>query len=248
MNFVILRFDTLGSTNSEALEQAKRGADEGLCIIARRQTAGRGRHGRVWDSPPDSGLYFSLVLRPAIDPKCFSLLTLMAAVAVCDTLKRSYHFEPDIKWANDILAGGKKICGILAEAADTDLGLAVVLGIGINLSSDNFPPEIANIATSIEAETGNKVELEILLPALTANLSKFYEILQGENGMENIRDEWAARSSYNRGKDVRVVLPGETIVGTTCGLGENGALRVKQPDGEIRVVQAGDVENLRQIS
>lgn len=248
MNFVILRFDQLGSTNSEALEQAKRGADEGLCVIARRQTAGRGRHGRVWNSPPDSGLYFSLVLRPVIEARFFSLLTLMAAAAVCDTLRELYSFEPDIKWPNDILAGGKKICGILAEAADTDLGWAVILGIGLNLKSDNFPPEIAVAATSIAAETGRPVDLEILLPKLTANISKFYKLLQGENGIENIRNEWARRSSYNEGKDVRVILPGETIIGTTCGLEENGALRIKQPDGEIRIAQAGDVENLRQVS
>jgi len=247
MNFVILRFDKLGSTNSEALEQAKRGADEGLCIIARQQTTGRGRHGRVWDSPPDAGLYFSLVLRPAIEVRFFPLLTLMAAVAVCETLKGLYDFEPDIKWANDVLVEGKKICGILAEVADTDKGLAVVLGIGINLSSGNFPPEIARLATSIEAETGQKADPEILLPAMTANIAGFYEILRGENGVENIKNEWIKRSSYARGKDVRVILPNETIVGTTCGLEENGALRVKQPDGEIRAVQAGDVENLRAV-
>jgi BirA family biotin operon repressor/biotin-[acetyl-CoA-carboxylase] ligase len=247
MNFVILRFDKLGSTNFEALEQAKRGADEGLCIIAGQQTAGRGRHGRVWDSPPGAGLYFSLILRPAIDIKFFPLLTLMAAAAVCDTLGGLYIFEPDIKWPNDVLAGGKKLCGILAEVTDTDKGLGVVLGIGINLRSDNFPPEIAHTATSIEAETGDKADLEILLPVLTANISRLYEILQVENGAENIRNEWARRSSYHSGKDVRVILPHETVIGTTCGLEENGALRIKQPDGEIRIVQTGDVENLRAV-
>lgn len=247
MNFVILRFDTLASTNSEALEQAKRGADEGLCVIARQQTAGRGRHGRVWQSPPDSGLYFSVVLRPRIDAKFFPLLTLMAAVAVFDTLKKLYSFEPDIKWANDIMVGGKKICGILAEAADTEKGPAVILGIGINFTSGNFPPEIAGTATSIEDESGDKVDPEILLPALTANIARCYQSLQAENGLEAIKKEWAERSSYHTGKDVRVILPAETLIGTTCGLEEYGGLRVKQPDGEIRIVRAGDVENLRAV-
>ena len=245
MNFVILRFDELGSTNTEALEQAKRGADEGLCVVARRQTAGRGRHGRVWQSPPDSGLYASLVLRPKIETKFLPLLTLMAAVAVHETLKDSCGLEPDIKWVNDVLVNGKKISGILAEVADTEKGLAVILGIGINLRGDNFPAEIADIATAVETETGQTADPDLLLRALTAKLDLFYKILQAENGVENIRDEWAKRSSYYSGKDVRVILPQETLIGTTCGLEENGALRVEQPDGEIRVVQAGDVENLR---
>ncbi len=247
MNFVVLRFDTLASTNSEASEQAKRGADEGLSVVARRQTAGRGRHGRVWQSPPDSGLYFSLVLRPRIEARFLPLLTLMAAVAVFDTLRELYALEPDIKWANDVLVGGKKISGILAEMTETEKGTAVILGIGINFTSENFPPEIAQTATSIEAETGHAADREILLPALTANISKFYELLQTENGVERIKNEWAGRSSYHTGKDVRVILPAETIVGTTCGLEEHGGLRVKQPDGEIRIVRAGDVENLRAV-
>ena len=247
MNFVILRFDTLASTNSEALEQARRGADEGLCIVARQQSAGRGRHGRTWQSPPDSGLYFSLVLRPRTGPEFFPLLTFIAAVAVFETLRELYRLEPDIKWANDVLAGNKKICGILAEAAETEKGPAVILGIGINFTSENFPPEIAGIATSIEAESGVKVDPEILLPALTKNIARFYGFLHEENGVEAIKNEWAARSSYHSGKDVRVILPSETLIGTTCGLDEHGGLRVKQPDGEIRTVHAGDVENLRAV-
>jgi BirA family biotin operon repressor/biotin-[acetyl-CoA-carboxylase] ligase len=245
MNFVILRYDELGSTNTEALEQARRGADEGLCVVALQQTAGRGRHGRVWESPPGAGLYASIVLRPKIEVKFLPLLTLMAAVAVFDTLKDDYGLGPDIKWANDVLIDTKKISGVLAEVTDTEKGLAVVLGIGINLKADNFPPEIANIATSIQIETGKLAVAAVLLKALMAKIAHFYEILHSENGPENIINEWAGRSSYFSGKDVRVILPNETLIGTTCGLEENGALRVKQPDGEIRIVQAGDVENLR---
>ncbi len=249
MNFVILRFDELGSTNTEALEQARRGADEGLCVVAKTQTAGRGRLGRVWQSPGGSGLYFSIVLRPKLTAKYLPLLTLMAAVTVHETLRSGFALAPDIKWVNDVLINGKKISGILAETAETDRGTAVVLGIGINLTSDNFPPEIGDIATSIEAETGGSADPDTaaLLQTLTAKLDHFYEMLRSENGAENIKDEWARRSSYYSGKDVRVILPNETLIGTTCGLEENGALRVKQPDGQIRIVQAGDVENLRAV-
>src|SRR3954471_7220425 len=102
MDLTIIRYDTIGSTNIEAADHARRGAAEGLCIIAREQTAGRGRHGREWVSQPDAGLLFSIVLRPQMDQRSFPLITLMAGVAVHDTLK-SFGLEPDIKWVNDIL-------------------------------------------------------------------------------------------------------------------------------------------------
>ncbi|MGH7784652.1 MAG: biotin--[acetyl-CoA-carboxylase] ligase, partial [Candidatus Binatia bacterium] len=166
MNFTLLRFDTIGSTNTEASRQAKRGADEGLCILAREQTDGRGRHGRPWISEKDSGLYLSIVLRPKIDARFLPMITLMSGVAVYDTLAE-FGLKPDIKWVNDVLIGEKKICGILAETADTAQGLAVIVGIGINLTSANFPDEIADTATSIKHETGRKVNADEVAETLT---------------------------------------------------------------------------------
>ncbi|HEX8247131.1 MAG TPA: biotin--[acetyl-CoA-carboxylase] ligase [Pyrinomonadaceae bacterium] len=246
MNITILRFEEIGSTNTEALNQARFGADEGLCIVARRQTAGRGRHGRAWISEADAGLYFSIVLRPKIETRILPLITLMTAVAVHDTLEDAFSLECDIKWANDIHVRDKKICGILAETAETPKGLAVVVGIGVNLKSSNFPPEIAGIATSIEAESGQKINSGELLEALTSFLEYHYEILQQAGGAEKIRQEWKRRSSYAVGKKVRVLLENETIFGTTGGIEENGALRVRLDTGETRIIQAGDVEKLRQ--
>lgn len=245
MNFTILRFDSLGSTNTEALNQAKKGAQEGLCIITRQQAAGRGRQGRVWVSERDSGLYFSIILRPKIENKFFPLLTLMSAVAVAEVLRDLYDLKPDIKWANDVHINGKKICGILAEMTDTMKGTAVVVGIGINLKSSNFPTEITEIATSIEAEKGQAANVEVLLASLTKYLGKYYEILSGTGGAARIRQAWAENSTYFSGKKVRVALESETIFGETCGLEENGALRVKTEDGKITIVQAGDVVSLR---
>jgi BirA family biotin operon repressor/biotin-[acetyl-CoA-carboxylase] ligase len=247
MNFTILRFDTLESTNTEAINQAKRGADEGLCVTAKKQTAGRGRHGRTWISEKDAGLYFSIVLRPQIEIKNFSLITLMTAIAVSDTLKQLYDLQPDIKWANDIHVGGKKICGILAEMTDTQKGKAVIVGIGINLKSSNFPAEIADIATSIKAETNKIPDIEELLNYLTRFLNYFYDILQSGGGAKKIVGEWEERSSYAFGKEVKVKLENETIFGTTDGLEENGALRVKTDSGELKIIQAGDVESLRKV-
>lgn len=245
MNFNLLRFDSINSTNTEAIRQAKMGADEGLAIVAREQTAGRGRHGRIWVSEKDAGLYFSLILRPPIAPPSFPLITLMTASAVHDALENLYKIDCDIKWVNDIHVRDKKICGILAEMIETEKGLAVVVGIGINLKSTNFPPEIAETATSIEAETGANVESEVLLQYLTKFLSLFCDILYGADGLEKIRQEWIERSSYAYGKKVRARTENETIEGETCGIEENGALRIKTIRDEIRVINAGEIEKLR---
>ena len=246
MNFTILRFDQIDSTNTEALNQARRGADEGLCVVARQQTAGKGRHGRIWISGKDAGLYFSVVLRPKIEMRFLPLITLMTAVAVHDTIEELYKIDCDIKWANDIHVCGKKICGILAETCETTKGLAVVVGIGINLKPSNLP-EIAKIATSIETETNKTPNAEELLQNLTRLFAIFYEILQAENGAEKIRQDWFERSSYAFGKSVKVILENETIYGTTRGIEENGALRLETSNGEIKIIHAGEVENLRTI-
>lgn len=246
MNFTILRFDELESTNTEALNQARRGADEGLCVVARRQTKGRGRHGRTWLSPAGAGLYFSVVLRPQIEIRFLPLLTFAAAVAVYETL-REFGIAPDIKWANDVHVGGRKISGILAETAETLKGSAVIVGIGINLTAENFPPEIAAIATSIETEIGKKFDAATVLEKLTNNFSEFYRMLCAENGANEIRSAWTQRSSYASGKSVRAALENETIAGITCGIEDNGALRISTADGDVKIITAGDVEMLRQI-
>lgn len=246
MNINILRYDTLGSTNTEAANQARVGAAEGVCVVADRQTAGRGRHGREWVSTEGSGLYFSIVLRPKIEMRLLPLITLMTGVAVHDTLKE-FGLKPDIKWVNDILIGEDKISGILAETVETPMGVAVIVGIGINLTSSNFPEELATTATSIEMETGNSVTPDELAERLTHYLSYFYDILNGENGSSEIVHHWRQRSTYFSGKRVRVTLEGTTIEGTTDGLEENGALRVKTVDGSVTIVQAGDVERLRGV-
>lgn len=167
----------------------------------------------------------------------------MTGVAVADVLAE-FGVEPDIKWVNDILVADKKICGILAETVETVKGLAVIVGIGVNLKSSNFSDEIAETATSVEAEIG-PVDRDEILTALTRYINYFYEILLGENGPAEIIREWQHRSSYFVGKNVRVIVGSETIIGTTDGLENNGALRVRTDTGELRIIQSGDVERLR---
>lgn len=244
MKFTVLTFDTIDSTNSEAIRQARIGADEGLCVVAHQQTNGRGRHGRTWVSARDAGLYFSIVLRPDHEPQFLPLITLMSGVAVHDTLEE-FGINADIKWVNDLLVKEKKICGILAETTETDKGLAVIVGIGINLRSSHFNPEIAGIATAVEDESPLSVKFEEISNSLTKFLGYFYDVLSGENGPAKIIDEWRKRSTYFSGKRVRVVLENETVSGVTEGLGLNGALRLRRADGSITLIQAGDVERLR---
>jgi BirA family biotin operon repressor/biotin-[acetyl-CoA-carboxylase] ligase len=242
---IIVRFDSIDSTNSEAGRQAKLGAPEGLCIIAREQTAGRGREQRVWLSPPDAGLYFSIVLRPAKEMRHWPLMTLMTAVAVHDALKTTFELECDIKWPNDIYCRGLKLSGILAETVETNAGSAVVVGIGVNLLDSALSPELRSTATSVQTEIGRPVKADELLPALLESLSDFYQMFQSVKGHEAIVSEWKARSSYWSGKSVRVSLAREKFEGITCGLESDGALRVETEDGEIKIVRSGDVIAVR---
>jgi BirA family transcriptional regulator, biotin operon repressor / biotin---[acetyl-CoA-carboxylase] ligase len=244
MQITVLNFDTLDSTNTEALKQARQGADEGLCIVAKQQTAGRGRHGRTWVSEKDAGLYFSIVLRPKIEMQYLPLITLMAGVAVHHALEE-VGLRPDIKWVNDILVDGKKICGILAETTETKEGLAVIVGIGINIKSTNLPPELRETATSIEEHERVSGRTEFPVHLLTRNLVFFYDVLQSLYGPASIIEEWRKRSTYFSGKTVSVDLGDRNVIGVTDGLEANGSLRVRKADGEVEIVHAGDVTRLR---
>jgi BirA family biotin operon repressor/biotin-[acetyl-CoA-carboxylase] ligase len=243
----LLNFDSLPSTNTEAARQALLGAREGLCIVAREQTAGRGRRERAWASPRDAGLYFSVLLRPRIEPPAWPLIPLAAALAVRDALVEACELTTDIKWPNDLLAHGRKVCGILSETCDT--ARACVVGIGVNLRDAAFPPEIAACATSVEAETAHAPDREALLVALTRNLARRYEELQSHDGKHATVRAWSAASSYAEGKRVRVALgDADSFEGTTRGLEADGALRVEDDSGAMRIVRAGDVTALRQVS
>jgi BirA family biotin operon repressor/biotin-[acetyl-CoA-carboxylase] ligase len=241
----ILRFNSLPSTNTEAANQAMRGAAEGLCIVAREQTAGRGREGRTWISPRDSGLYFSIVLRPNLAVSDLPLITLMAAVSVHKALETAFNLMTDIKWPNDIYADEKKLCGILAETIETDSGRAVILGIGINLNDEALPIELKETATSLQSLLIEKPDVEKLLEALTQSISFDYLILHSDKGIESTLQNWKARSSYTEGKSVRVNLANESFEGVTRGLNSDGSLRIEISNGNIKIVRAGDVIGVR---
>jgi BirA family biotin operon repressor/biotin-[acetyl-CoA-carboxylase] ligase len=238
----VLRFESLPSTNTELARLASEGAAEGLSIVADEQTAGRGRLQRAWSSPKGAGLYFSILLRPAIPQNYWPLITFMAALAVGDALLEASGVQTDIKWPNDLLSGERKICGILAEAIDTGAGRAVILGIGINLTQNAFPPELARVATSVSEAMGRPHDREQILAALLNALSRWYALLEEP---AQIVDAWTNRSTYALGKLVQVSNGDDVWQGTTCGLEPDGALRLRTSKGDIKLVRAGDVYSIR---
>jgi BirA family biotin operon repressor/biotin-[acetyl-CoA-carboxylase] ligase len=244
-NPVIQVFDKLDSTNLEVLRLARQGSDEGLVIIAREQTAGRGRLGRHWISNPDAGLYMTILLRPDLPAGSFPLITLAAGVAVSETLSE-IGIQNDIKWVNDILVNGKKICGILAEITETQKGVAIALGIGINLRRQSLPEEVELLSTSIEEHIGKKISPDSLVSSLLRYFSYFYNILHSEDGHKEIIEAWRRRSSYFSGKKVRLIIDNSQLIGTTEGLEPDGALRLRLEDGLLKIIRAGDVRQLRE--
>jgi BirA family biotin operon repressor/biotin-[acetyl-CoA-carboxylase] ligase len=241
---VIQRFDSIDSTNLEAMRQAKDGAPEGLCIVAREQTAGRGRLDRKWHSPKDSGLYFSVVLRPGFELNAWPLITLMAALATVDALTSVCGFKADIKWPNDICVNERKLCGILAETVETPTGAAAILGIGINLLPVG-PEEFADRATSIQDVSHKTADAEQILSALVELLAARYQLLNTDEGREHIIREWCANSSYAFDREVRVATANGSFNGITRGLDSDGALRVEHQDGRVTAVRAGEVTGVR---
>jgi BirA family biotin operon repressor/biotin-[acetyl-CoA-carboxylase] ligase len=245
LNPKVLRFESLPSTNTELARLASEGAVEGVSVVADEQTAGRGRLQRAWSSPKGAGLYFSILLRPTIPQNYWPLITFMAALAVGDALREACELQTDIKWPNDILSGERKICGILSEAIETPAGRAVIVGIGINLTQNAFPPELSDAATSVAETTGRPPGREEILAALLNALSHWYSLL---NEPGQIIDAWSNRSSYAIGKLVQVSNGDDVWQGTTAGVEPDGALRLRTLSGEIKLIRAGDVYRLRSSS
>jgi len=187
----------------------------------------------------------SIILRPGIDLNAWPLITLMAALAVCDALLKACGLRADIKWPNDLCVNDRKLCGILAETVDTETGPAAVIGIGINLKADSLPTTTSDLATSVEVATGAPPDSTRVLTELLKAIGERYDLLQSPLGGEHTIREWCANSSYAIGRQVRVVLEHDTFEGTTHGLERDGALRVETAEGKMRIVRAGDVTALR---
>ena len=233
---------SLPSTMDAAREAADRGAAEGLVVIADRQTAGRGRRGRVWSSPPGAGLYLSFVLRPpqTMTGQPLSLLTLAAGVAVRAAILRACGVAADLKWPNDLLAGGRKLAGILAESAGlATAASAIVLGIGVNAGRAALPADVEERATSLEAETGAPIDRARVLEEICAAVLSTYAALR-DGGANDILREWRSAAPSAVGALVEWSSSTGVRQGVTAGIDDHGALLVRVGAGVERVI-SGDV-------
>jgi BirA family transcriptional regulator, biotin operon repressor / biotin---[acetyl-CoA-carboxylase] ligase len=240
-----LFFSTIGSTNDVAATLASNGDFEGAVVIAETQTAGRGRRGRVWFSPPGAGLYVSVLLAPAraVHPdRATALLTLAAGVALAEAVERATGLAPAIKWPNDLLVGRRKLAGILAEGVTSPgaLGLqSVVLGYGLNVSPAAYPPELSDRVTSLESELGRRIDrAELCAQSLAALAARYDDLLDAR--FDAILDAWRGRSPGSRGMRVSWETPSGTQTGVTIGVDEMGALLVRVGERTERLV-AGEV-------
>ena len=230
---------TISSTNDVALERSAREDAEGFVVVAEEQTAGRGRRGHTWFSPPGSGLYVSVVLAPArarVDPRRATLLlTLAAGVAIAEGVVAATGLRPDLKWPNDLQVARRKLAGILAEGAANQ----VVLGYGINIAAAAFPPELQDRTTSLESELGRGVDrADLLVETLAGLAARYADLLDGR--FDVILDAWRALSPSAAGRRVSWTTNAGPLSGVTAGIDDHGALLVRVDDRIERVV-AGEL-------
>lgn len=230
----------IGSTNTALKELAAQGAPSGTVLIADRQSGGRGRLGRSFDSPAGLGLYFSLLLRPKIEPSAIPHATLRAGLAAAEAVEALTGLRPGIKWPNDLVIGTRKLCGILAEAGFSQAGTLdwLVIGIGINVAQrvEDFPPELQEMATSL-AMLGHPVSRETLAAELMRQLSGLEADLSAP---ERYLPRYEARCITLR-QDVQLLRAGSVTPAHALGIAADGGLRVRLEDGSESVVGSGEV-------
>jgi BirA family biotin operon repressor/biotin-[acetyl-CoA-carboxylase] ligase len=229
----IVRLATTSSTMKDAAALAAQGCAHGTAVIAEEQTAGIGRHGHSWHSEQGAGLYVSVVLRL---PETTPILTLALGLATVDAIRNCTGVVCDLRWPNDVLAAQRKVVGIMVQMADS----AAIAGIGINVNHTRFPPELADLATSLRIQTGRTVDKEVLLESLLASIDDCCEILRS-GGNTALLKMFSTASSYVSGKRVKVDLGERTIEGVTVGLDDAGFLRVRRTDGVVETILSGGV-------
>ncbi len=235
-----LCFDTLESTNDCAKELAKRQSVHGTLVVTRHQTAGRGRRGRSWECSPGDAIAMSLCLEPAFAPERSAGLTLVAALAVAEAIREVTMTRPQIKWPNDIVVNGKKVCGILTELLSKPEGYAVVIGIGVNVNTMEFPEEIREIAGSLKLETGKEIPKEALIASVMKYFEQFYEQFVQTEDLSLLKDRYEEMLA-NRGKQVRVLDPNGVYEGIAGGINRFGNLIVICKDGTKKKIDSGEV-------
>lgn len=237
----VLYFDTIDSTNTKAQELAEKGYPSGTLVVADKQESGKGRRGRSWVSPSGTGIFMTLMIKPDINPNNASMLTLVAALAVAKAITSVTGEEALIKWPNDIVVNGKKVCGILTEMnAQFDYINHIAVGIGINVHNESFPEEISQMASSLMIEAGGKRFHRAQIIAETMSyFEQYYDTFLKTQDLSALVREYD-ELLVNRNKSVRVLDPKEPFDGKAMGITPKGELIVDTWESR-KLVSSGEV-------
>lgn len=256
LGWEVLAFDTIESTNAKAKQVARDNDEQALLVLADEQTEGRGRRGRAWSSPKGTGIWMSMRIKPAIAPVRASMLTLVSALSIAKAIETKTGLTAQIKWPNDIIINGKKVCGILTEmSSEMDYIHYVVIGIGINVNTEEFPEELREIASSLalesnaakKAKTANAATNSMqtfkrseLVAEVLHQFEQYYRTFLATEDMSGLQDEYKEALVHN---DQRVVvLNGSTsMVGIARGIDSEGSLLLEREDGEIVPIISGEI-------
>ncbi|HHW42135.1 MAG TPA: biotin--[acetyl-CoA-carboxylase] ligase [Syntrophomonadaceae bacterium] len=244
----IFHFRRVGSTNQVAFDLARRGYPEGTVVVAEEQTSGRGRWQRPWFSPPETGIWLSLILRPDMAPVKVPQLTLVAGAACARAIHGCLGFRPAIKWPNDLLYNGKKLCGILVEmeaAAEQVHFLVIGIGINVNQEESDFPPELRETAASLRMVTGSRVARVPLVRRILEVLEEDYRDFCS-SGFTGVRERWLEYET-TLGKAVQVRLGEKQFTGTAEDLDAEGNLLLRLKDGKLQKIISGELTLCRQV-
>lgn len=238
----ICYFSRIDSTNQYAKRIGEEGAEDGTIVIADEQTAGKGRSGRHWVTPPKAAIAFTILLRPKLPPSRISMVTLVKGLAVCNAIRELYGLPVGIKWPNDVVIGGRKICGILTEmSAEMDGVHYIVIGTGINTNVTSFPDEIRDVATSLQIQLGHPVDRAEVLVKVIELFEQYYDIFVKDGDLRNLQETYN-KELLNLNERVRVLDPKGEYTGTALGIDPEGQLLVKRDDDSRMVrVWSGEV-------
>lgn len=236
--------DETGSTNIDAKRYAEEGEPHGTTVVAEKQTAGRGRRGKYWESPPGSAIYMTIMLKPDFAPDKASMLTLVMALSVAEAITEATGLSAGIKWPNDVVVNKKKVCGILTELnVETDYIQYVVIGVGINVnngSPEEFPEEIRKTATSLKIESGVQLSRASLIERVLEHFEKNYDTFVTTLDLRLLTEAYS-RYLLNLNAEVCVLDPKGSYTGIARGINTTGELLVEKENGEMEAVYAGEV-------
>lgn len=245
-------YESIDSTNKQASRLAGANVVHGTLVVADAQTAGKGRHGRSWESPEDKNLYFTIILKPDFEQAKAAMITLVTAYAVAEGMKKTFAQEnatlaqdkkPWIKWPNDIIIGEKKVCGILTELninAKDPKDWHILVGVGVNVKDQDFPEEIIGKATSICGETGVTLSRSKLLADILEVFEESYEEFMRKGDLSSFQDAYN-EILVNRNREVCVLDPKGEYTGVAKGITNTGELLIERTDGTVTEVYAGEV-------